>query len=115
MTINEFIKDKEYNISDIVQMKTRIYCIDDLNLSVQASWGHYCDPRIDAADFYTSVEIGYPSIEIPELMEYAEDPEDPTETVYGYVPVSLVNKIIKDYGGIDPLKTLTHKYEREMK
>jgi hypothetical protein len=39
-------------------------------------------------------------MEEPELMEYAEDPVDPTGTVYGWVPVELVNKLIDKHGGI---------------
>jgi hypothetical protein len=33
-------------------------------------------------------------------MEYAESAEYPTETVYGYVPVELVEKLIEFHGGI---------------
>lgn len=32
-------------------------------------------------------------------MPYAEDPEALTETVYGYVPVTLVEQIIEKHGG----------------
>jgi hypothetical protein len=35
-----------------------------------------------------------------ELMDYAEDPEDPQGTVYGWVPLELVRKIIYVRGGM---------------
>lgn len=33
-------------------------------------------------------------------MEYAENPSEPTDTVYGYVPVSIVEAVINSRGGI---------------
>lgn len=33
-------------------------------------------------------------------MEYAENPDEPTDTVYGYVPVSVVEAVINSRGGI---------------
>ena len=38
------------------------------------------------------VECGFPNA-VPEfILEYADDIENPTDTVYAYVPVELVNK-----------------------
>jgi hypothetical protein len=76
----------------------RIVCADGLSLSVQGNEGAYCAPRINDLWYY-QVEVGYPSEMIPELMEYAETPEDPTGTVYGYVPVGIVERIIDAHGG----------------
>ena len=33
-------------------------------------------------------------------MRYCEDPETPTETVYGYVPIELVETLIAAHGGM---------------
>jgi hypothetical protein len=33
-------------------------------------------------------------------MEYAEDPDNPTNTVYGFVPIELVEQLIENHGGI---------------
>ena len=33
-------------------------------------------------------------------MPYAEDRERPTDTVYGYVPVEIVERVIEKHGGI---------------
>ena len=68
-------------------------------MSVQASEGHYCRPRNNFGP-YSMVEVGYPSEAVPELMEYAESPQTPTGTVYGYVPVEVVDVVIAAHGGI---------------
>lgn len=44
-------------------------------------------------------EVGFPNQREELLMPYAEDPKTPTETVYGYVPVTLVEQIIEKHGG----------------
>jgi hypothetical protein len=76
-----------------------VHCKSGLNMSVQASSGHYCQPRQDQGP-WESVEIGFPSLKLVELMKYAESPEKPTDTVYGWVPVQLVNKIVDENGGL---------------
>lgn len=77
----------------------RITCADGASLSVQASQGHYCMPRTNIADWY-QVEVGYPSEAPTEFISYAEDPDTPTGTVYGYVPIELVVAEINKHGGI---------------
>lgn len=77
-----------------------ITCKDGFNLSVQASEYHYCSPREKQGPWY-QVEVGFPS-QKPELItDYAENADDPTGTVYGYVPVELVNQLIALHGGIE--------------
>ncbi len=83
----------------------RIYCKSGLSLSVQASAFTYCSPRNDLGP-YTAVEVGFPSTTVDALLPYAEDRDTPTETVYGYVPVEIVEKVIADNGGIDLSKSL---------
>lgn len=72
---------------------------DGFELSIQASKNHYCSPRIDDADEYSSFEIGYPSEEVKSLKEYAENGSESC-SVYTFVPVEIVNKILEDHGGI---------------
>jgi hypothetical protein len=72
---------------------------DGCTLSIQASELHYCTPRSSSATFYTAWEIGFPSKVIPEILEWAENSDDPTETVYGYVPVDVILNVIKARGG----------------
>lgn len=83
-----------------LETRPRLVCNDGLTVSVQASEFCYCEPR-DNHGPYTEVEIGFPSRVIPELLPFAEYPENPLRSVYGYVPVELVDSIIKAYGGID--------------
>ena len=125
MNINEFImkyrkvdpygtsalnSDRKYRgIDGTITMIVNPYvvCKDGFTFSAQASSTHYSSPR-DYVDEYTEIEIGFPSAPEPLIAEYAEDWEvegddDPRlcETVYGYVPVKLVNKVLKKHGGID--------------
>jgi len=81
-------------------INTKITCKDGTTLSVQASGGHYCSPRVDEAA-YTHVEVGYPSaLPTPEMLQFAECPDNPLATVYGYVPIEIVNSYIDSHGGI---------------
>ena len=78
----------------------RIVCVDGATLSVQASSLHYCSPREDVGP-YDAVEVGFPSIAPPRSWKsYAEGGKCSTDTVYGYVPVVLVQRFIKRHGGI---------------
>lgn len=77
----------------------QIRCADGLELSVQASVSHYCAPR-DGKGPWVTVEVGFPSQRVEELMDYAEEPDKPTETVYGWVPVEVVERVVEAHGGI---------------
>jgi len=77
----------------------QVICADGLSMSVQASTTAYCNPRNDEGPYY-SVEVGFPSYPLMELREYAEDPNDMENTVYGWVPLELVRKIIYVRGGL---------------
>jgi hypothetical protein len=78
----------------------RIVCADGFSMSVQASAFHYCSPR-DNEGPYTAVEIGYPSEKVDDFMEYIDggEDDDPTSTVYGYVPLKIVAKTVDTHGG----------------
>lgn len=78
----------------------RIVCADGFSLSVQATHGAYCTPRRNLGPWY-EVEVGFPSAEPELIMSYAEQSERPTETVYGYVPIELVEQLIELHGGPD--------------
>lgn len=79
----------------------RLECADGFYVSVQASRGHYCEPR-DNVGPWTHVECGFPSEACEVLMPYAENPEAPTDTVYDRVPVTLVEGLIDAHGGLKP-------------
>lgn len=93
----------------ITTKKNIIRCADGFAVSVIAGWGTYCRPRPGWGDVdpcyagpYTHVEVGYPT-ERPEPWdqweEYCEAPDNPTGTVYSYVPVPLVRALIAAHGG----------------
>jgi len=81
-------------------LNKRVVCADGFFMSVQGHHGAYCDPRTDDAEKYTEVEIGYPSHREEIIIPWAERPDEPTETVYAYVPVEVVNTVIAKHGGI---------------
>lgn len=78
----------------------RLVCADGFEMSVQANQGAYCTPRQNNAKKYKEVEVGFPSIEEPMLMEYVESEGKPTDTVYPYVPVGVVTNVIAKHGGM---------------
>ena len=126
-SINEFIKNNlkvkvlyEGKDSLMKHMMTssrlpHIVCSDGFTMSVQVGYSIYSEPK-KVAKRYSAVEIGFPSEDEPLIEKYAESYYDPdvdfkyTETVYPYVPVKIVNKVLKKHGGIDLAETL-RKYK----
>lgn len=98
MTVQEYLNKTRKFMS--FRIRPLIYCADGFEISVQASAIHYCIPRRDNADFYEKVELGFPNIKDDLIINYAEDPDEPTQTVYGFVPIELVEKLIQKHGGI---------------
>lgn len=82
------------------KLNKAVKCADGFSMSVQAHEGGYCSPRVDNAERYDSVEVGYPSVVEPLLEPWCEDPEQPTNTVYGYVPSHVVTTVIAKHGGM---------------
>ena len=121
MKINEFIKKnlKVKVLNDDPLMKhimtssrlPHIVCEDGFSMSVQVGYSLYSTPK-KIAKRYSAVEIGYPSEPEELIKEYAEfapfdeDTADYTDTVYPYVPVKIVDKVLKKHGGIDLTQTL---------
>ena len=75
-------------------------CKSGFNVSVQASRTNYSTPRTDHGP-YTQVELGFPTSPEPLIIGFAEDADNPTDTVYGYVPVGLVQALIIKHNGIE--------------
>ena len=76
----------------------RITCNDGFELSVQAREFTYCTPRSNTGP-WTEVEVGFPSAVESLLLPFAEDSSKPTETVYGWVPLTLVKRVVAKHGG----------------
>ena len=102
--LREWLK-KTYDVSRGTQKtRPRFVCEDGFSMSVQAGSHLYCTPRIDlSSGNYSAVEVGFPSEPEELIFEYAEC-EDYTQTVYGYVPVELVEKVIEKHGGMEVIK-----------
>ena len=83
-----------------MRLRERVICADGFSMSVQAHDGAYCTPRVDDAERYTAVEVGFPSRTEPLLMQWCEAPERPTETVYAWVPSQTVSLVLAAHGGI---------------
>ena len=104
-TINEYLKRTRKQVTlrsgyTYEEIRPRVICADGFEISVQASENHYCEPRVNGAEQYESVELGFPNMVEPDIIEYAEK-DCYTETVYGWVPVEVVNKVIEKHGGIE--------------
>ena len=125
--INEFIKNNlkvtnhsRDSLMNHMLTSTRlpkIVCSDGFEMSVQVGFSLYSTPK-KVAKRYSAVEIGFPSDHEPLIEKWAEftpfeDDEEPdyTDTVYPYVPVKVVNKVLKKHGGIDLTETLRRYYE----
>lgn len=110
MTIKEFLiktlpKEKDILMSKYHQ-RPRIICNDGFSMSVQANGGAYSQPKdIIENGEYKTAEIGYPSGEESLISDYAEDEKHLTETVYGYVPISIIDEVLEKHWGIDEEKT----------
>lgn len=98
ININEYIKNNRHEQNKFIAK--RITCNDGFSMSVQAGEYNYCAPRFDDCDFYYEFEIGFPSEPEELIIYYAENESDPTGTVYGYVPIEIVEQVIVKRGGI---------------
>ena len=126
MKINEFIKNnlKVTNLAkssdplmNHMLTSTRlpqIVCSDGFKMSVQVGYSLYSEPK-KVAKRYSKVEIGYPSERESLLEEYVESfyvTPDFTDSIYPYVPVKVVDKVLKKHGGIDLTETLRRSHDR---
>lgn len=101
MNTREFLKEtfRLDQSGSFVLTRPRAICRDGFSISIQAEAYAYCTPRLNLADGYTAVELGYPNEPEELIMDYAED-ENYTDTVYGYVPIEVVDKVLEKHGGI---------------
>lgn len=88
-----------YGLSHRLEHLEEIHCADGFRMSVQASGSHYCTPRDNFGPWHT-VEVGFPSEKVESFMDYTNGVHrPPTETVYGYVPLTTVADVILLHGG----------------
>ena len=70
-----------------------IVCADGFSFSVQASYGHYCSPRMSDAEVYVKLEVGFPSQPEGLLGDTCDG------DVWGYVSSEVIREIIVKHGG----------------
>ena len=98
--LREWLKNT-YKVSFYLQdIRPRIVCEDGFSMSVQAGKEIYSFPRENVkSGCYEAVEIGYPNAKEELICEYAES-GNYTDTIYPYVPVEVVEKVIEKHGGM---------------
>lgn len=103
VTVKEYLK-LSFDLRNPHQVRLPVICKDGFTVSIQGGTEfHYCSPRMHCCEF-ESVELGFPSQYDELIEEYAED-DNYTGTVYGYVPIEVVEKLIEKHGGIVDVKT----------
>ena len=105
MTVNEYLAatyaPKEIGNRLYQKPRPAIKCADGFHISVQAGEHLYCRPRETFVGPFSAVECGFPSGPVPTLAEWKDSSdEDDTQTVYGYVPVHIVDTLLDAHGGI---------------
>ena len=90
-------------------VRPRLKCADGTTLSVQASEYHYCHPRETQRGpdpLYWKVEVGYiedsnkKRVQPPKEWEEYADGEADKASVWGYIPMKLVEDFIEQHGGL---------------
>lgn len=81
------------------KMYEYVTCQDGFRVSIQGNETGYCNPRNNTGP-YTEVELGFPNRVDNLIMGYAEDPDNPSDTVYAYVPSEVVLEMILKHGGM---------------
>ncbi len=78
-----------------------IECKDWFKISVQANYWAYCNPRTTFLSthtfLYNKMELWFPNMEDDLILEYAENKDIPTQTVYAYVPVQVIEKLLEKH------------------
>ena len=100
-SLKDFLRETyELFHGGLLTVRPHIFCEDGFKMSVRAGCGLHSTPRknLESGD-YTACEVGFPSCEEELLMQYAEDPTEPTESVYAYVPVEVIEQVIEKHGG----------------
>lgn len=105
MTLEQYIMATR-NAMNVTKPVPAIICKDGFTLSVQANEYAYCSPRWNDGGWH-KYEVGYPSERCEELMPYIDgEDSNPTQTVYGYVPESIIMDVINRHGGFADLEAI---------
>ncbi len=94
----------------------RIYCKDGFNISIQVNNGNYCESENGTRTFgldWKLVEWGFPSEPIDAQKYNAEDDDDTTNSVGGYVEIGLIDGLCEEHGGVDLARTLQECFSKQ--
>jgi len=98
MTVEEYL-EATFTGKD-VSVRKAVVCADGFTMSVQGGTPyHYCSPR-EALNTYWKVEVGFPSSDVPEFAEYKDGEGSDTDSVFGYVPMNVVEAVAEQHGGV---------------
>jgi len=98
LTVEELVTHVTQNHEERYNPTAPVFkCDDGYVVSIQAGQWAYSIPRRDSEDSYESYELGFPNRSDELLDEYAENIDDLTETVYGYVPADVVLALINKH------------------
>ena len=84
----------------------RAICKDGFSLSVQADSMTYCSPRVNDADEYTAVEVGFPSWDEPLLAPYQDGEGDMRERQAAGCCNTAVRRVARDLTDLNIAETL---------
>ena len=87
MTLDDFLQETKNEMP-----RRHVVCADGFRISIQYGEYLYCSED--------TVELGFPSSADDLIQKYAETPERPTDTVYGWVPRRIVEVLLEKHGGI---------------
>ena len=99
MTINEYLKQEHAKRKSSYEPVKPIECVDGFTISGQATRHHYSTPRNDIGS-WTAVECGFPSADVPGMADYKDGDDADTDSVFGYVPVEIVEAVLAQHGGM---------------
>lgn len=78
----------------------RLYCNDGFSISVKSGKYYHSVPKTENGP-WSAFELGYPTLHpSDELLEFAEDPIHPLNTIYSYVPEWVVLNEFALHGGL---------------
>ena len=102
MTLDEFLSANRKKFAGFYRTINRLICNDGFSVSIQCGHMLYSTPRTELDDTreYSAFELGFPSHADELISKYAEDKENPTDTVYPHVSREVVEQLINNHGGI---------------
>lgn len=100
-SITEFLSETYSLKFGAQEVRHSVMCNDGFSMSVQAGKYFQCSPADDLKNGeYQTCEVGNPTYNDPLLLPYIESKDEkPEESIYPFVPVKIIDEIIKNHGG----------------